>query len=193
MTTVDPIDLHGLIDEIKGGNKEAYRRFIKQYERLVIHIIYRMVSNPSDREDLFQDVFLKAYQNLGGFRFQSKASTWLARITYNTCINFLQKKRTPLFDDKTPETLTIEDIADSDELPDDWVSKRDMAKHIEEEIQKLPLRHRTALTLYHLHGLHYTEIGQIMDLPESSVKSYLFRGRQQLKVSMTRKFRSEVL
>ena len=192
MATKDPIDLHGLIEEIKGGNKEAFRRFIKQYERLVIHIIYRMVSNATDREDLFQDVFIKAYQNLDGFRFESKGSTWLARITYNTCINFLQKKRMPLFDDKTPETLSIEEIADSAELPDDWVSNKEMAEHLEHQIQKLPVRHRTALTLYHLHGMRYTEISRIMNQPESSVKSYLFRGRKQLKTLMTDKFRSEV-
>ncbi|MDD3731276.1 MAG: sigma-70 family RNA polymerase sigma factor [candidate division Zixibacteria bacterium] len=65
---------------------------MNQYLRLVNHVVFKMVSNDCDREDICQDVFIKAYQNLGSFKFDAKLSTWLARIAYNTCLNHLEKK-----------------------------------------------------------------------------------------------------
>lgn len=180
-----------LIERIKAGDKNAFRTLIEMHQRLVGHIVFRMISNAADRKDLCQDVFLKVYQNLAGFRHESKVSTWIATIAYNTCINYLQKKKVSLFDDHTPEDESLENISGNHMLPDEFVEERDIASRLQNEIGKLDAHFRTILTLYHLDEMSYNEIAQIMDLPEGTVKSYLFRARKRLKKRLMSKYQKE--
>ncbi|MFH1942919.1 MAG: RNA polymerase sigma factor [bacterium] len=186
-------ETRALIASIKAGNTAAYQSFIEKYKRLVIHIVFRMVSNATDREDLCQDVFVKVYQHLNAFRYQAKVSTWIAKIAYNTCINHLQKKKIPLFDDRTPETESLENVTGNHALPDLFVEDQDVASRLQGEINRLDIRYRTILTLYHLEEMSYAEIGKIMDMPEGTVKSHLFRARKQLKEKLLSKYRIEEL
>lgn len=186
-------ETRALIASIKAGNTAAYQSFIEKYKRLVIHIVSRMVSNATDREDLCQDVFVKVYQHLNAFRYQAKVSTWIAKIAYNTCINHLQKKKIPLFDDRTPETESLENVTGNHALPDLFVEDQDVASRLQGEINRLDIRYRTILTLYHLEEMSYAEIGKIMDMPEGTVKSHLFRARKQLKEKLLSKYRIEEL
>lgn len=182
-----------LIDRILAGNTQAFRELIDRHERLVSHMVYRMIDRPADREDLCQDVFMKVYQNLSRFRHESKLSTWIATIAYNTCINYLQKKKTPLFDDKTPETVTWEDVSDSKATPEKSAESEDLRKRLNGAIAGLDQRYRAIITLYHLDGMSYAEIGSIMNLPEGTVKSYLFRARKQLKETLLNEYTREEL
>lgn len=186
-------ETRALIASIKAGNTAAYQSFIEKYKRLVIHIVSRMVSNATDREDLCQDVFVKVYQHLNAFRYQAKVSTWIAKIAYNTCINHLQKKKIPLFDDRTPETESLENVTGNHALPDLFVEDQDVASRLQGEINRLDIRYRTILTLYHLEEMSYAEIGKIVDMPEGTVKSHLFRARKQLKEKLLSKYRIEEL
>jgi len=185
------IESHQLVARIRSGDTQAFQSFIEQYKRLVIHIVFRMVSNTADREDLCQDVFLKAYQHLAGFRFESKVSTWIARIAYNVCINYLKKKRVPLYEDQAPDHDSLDNYSGGYISPDSFTEGRDIASRVREEIDKMEIRFRTILTLYHLEGMSYVEIGQIMNLPEGSVKSYLFRARKRLKERLMVKYQKE--
>lgn len=182
-----------LISRIKGGDKQAFQTLIEEYQRLVAHIVFRMVNNESDREDLCQDVFLKVYQHLDGFRFESKFSTWIARIAYNVTLNYLQKKKVPLFDDHTPDEVSIEEVSGGDQQPDAWTENKDRAQMLNDAIENLDVHYRTIITLYHLDQMSYSEIGEIMNLPEGTVKSYLFRARQQLKKRLMTKYKREEL
>ena len=92
-----------LVQRILGGDRAAFRLIVEEYGRMVTHIVSRMVRDASEREDLAQDVFLKVYENLGGFEFRSRMSTWIARIAYTTCLNFLDRKRPSLFDNEFPD------------------------------------------------------------------------------------------
>ena len=174
-------DQKQLVKRIVGGETKAFKEFVGNYKRLVAHVVFRMVSNPTDREDLCQDVFVKAYENLQGFQFQSKLSTWLARIAYNTCVNYLEKKRLPLFDDSTPEDFSYEDLAANTVDPYEETEGSDVHRMLHGYVNALPVLYRTIVTLYHLEEMKYAEIGQIMDLPEGTVKSYLFRARKMLR------------
>ena len=71
----------------------VYREFISRHQRIVAVMTSRMISNEEDRKDISQDVFMKAYHRLSSFRFQSKLSTWVGSIAYNTCISYLEKKK----------------------------------------------------------------------------------------------------
>lgn len=181
------------IARIQAGDTLAFQRLVEDHERLVVHIVFRMVHHRADREDLCQDVFMKVYQHLKAFRHESKLSTWIATIAYNTCLNYLQKKRALLYEDITPDQETIENISGSDYIPDVITQQRDLAAKIQTEISGMDVRYRTILTLYHLDEMSYAEIGEIMDLPEGTVKSYLFRARRQLKEKLNMQYQREAL
>lgn len=182
-----------LVMRIRSGDKNAFRQLVERTQRLVGHIVFRMVSNPSDREDLCQDVFLKVYNNLEQFRFQCKLSTWIAQIAYNTCVNHLKKKRIPLFDDRTPETMTWDDVPSDRILPDTEFEANESAIRIQNEINRLPPLYRAVVTLFHTEEMSYTEIARVMNLPEGTVKSHLFRARKQLKRELLKQYTREAL
>jgi RNA polymerase sigma-70 factor (ECF subfamily) len=182
-----------LVQRILAGDANAFQAFVQQYQQLVAHIVFRMVSNTADREDLCQDVFLKAYQNLARFRFESKVSTWIAKIAYNTCINHLQKKKVPLYNDTSYEDDSIDNISGDRLTPEVFTEGKDTADRIQDEINRMDVRYRTVLTLYHLDGMSYAEIGKIMKLPEGTVKSYLFRARKNLKEKLLLQYQREEL
>ena len=92
-----------LVEKVLNGNTSSFGEIITNTERLVAQIVFRMVDNVEDRKDLAQDIYLNAFRNLRQFRFQSKLSTWIGRIAYNTCLNYLEKKKFVL-----PGNLQIE-------------------------------------------------------------------------------------
>jgi len=178
-----------LVEQVLDGDREAFLAFIDRYERLVKHVVFRMVDDDRDREELCQDVFMRAYRYLDGFRFESKLSTWLARIARNTCLNHLEKKEVDLYadhapapDDEPPDARTaLNRIEDPDEDVADATAERERRAVVREGIKTLSEHYRTALTLYHLEGMSVSQISDVMDNPEGTVKSHLYRGRKKLK------------
>jgi RNA polymerase sigma-70 factor (ECF subfamily) len=153
-----------------------------------------MVTNRADREDLCQDVFVKVYQNLGGFQFGAKLSTWVARIAYNTCLSYLQKKRVPLLEDMKPVDEVrdvLEAAVDDAPMPDEATAERDLFDRVQAEMDHLPPQYRAILTLYHLDEMSYEEIVDVTGLPMGTVKSYLYRARQLLRERLKRKYELE--
>lgn len=181
------------IERILSGDHKAFEEFVKQHQRLVSHIVFRMVPNEEDRKDICQDVFLKVHQNLAGFRHESKLSTWVGRVAYNRCLNHLEKKKVPLFEDQGPEGVTIDSVIGESIQPDKYTEHRDLAARLRAEIAELPAQYRAIVSLYHLDEMTYKEIGEITKLPEGTVKSYLFRARKLLKERLAAKYQPEEL
>jgi RNA polymerase sigma factor (sigma-70 family) len=188
------------IQRILKGDKAAFRALVEQHQRLVSHIVFRIVSHKEDREDTCQEVFLKIYQNLGNFRSESKLSTWIAKIAYNTCIDYLGKRKLTLLselgscgDDLSFEEKSFESFSEDNKQPDKLLDKREISLLLQVEIDRMPVHFRTILTLYHLDGMSYYEIGEILSLPEGTVKSYLFRARRLLKERLLAKYQLEDL
>ena len=145
-------------------------------------------------EDLCQDVFIKVYRNLGGFRFDSKLSTWIARIAFTTCLNYLEKKKLPLYEDSSPEGLTVDDCASVGQKdPECWTGVRQASVRVCEEIDELPVIYGTILSLFHLQDMTYAEISDILQMPDGTVKSYLFRARKMLKERLQVRYSLEEL
>ncbi len=187
-------DSRTLIAEILSGNHRAFHVFVEKYQRLVSHIVFRMVSNRADREDLCQEVSVKMYRNLRGFKFGSKVSTWIARIAYNTCINYLEKKKVPLLQDMSnddDERDAIDAAADQSISLEVQIENRDLFERVQAEMKHLPPQYAAVLTLYHLDEMTYEEITEITDLPMGTVKSYLFRARKLLKDRLNNKYHME--
>lgn len=186
-------DDRALVKRILAGDKVVFRTLIDRYQRLVSHIVFRMVFNNADQEDICQEVFLKVYESLPGFRFESKLSTWIARIAYNTSVSHLEKMKAHLCDNVCTENEPLEEISDRSVLPDQYAETRDLSLHLAREIDKLPVLYGTILSLYHLEAMSYNEIRQIMQLPEGTVKSYLFRARRLLKKRLLAQYQREEL
>ena len=179
-----------VIEKVLAGDVNAFSILVDQYKKLVAHIVFRMIYNQTDREDLCQDVFLKIYQNLSHFRADSKLSTWIGKITYNHCLNYINRKKNTVMDQSSQEW---DEIATENPDPAWKTEQDDRDKRIRAEIEKLPVQYRAILTLYHLEDMSYCEIGEVMNLPEGTVKSYLYRARQQLKEELRHKYQTQDL
>ncbi|MFQ5604790.1 MAG: RNA polymerase sigma factor [bacterium] len=182
-----------IIDKILAGDTRVFQSLIESHQRLVSHIVVRMITNRADVEDVCQEIFMKVYQYLGNFNFESKLSTWIAKIAYNTVINYLKKKKLPLYDDRVLDDKTLENYPSRNHTPEAHTTNRDMASRLQEEIAKLPAQFRAILTFYHLNEMSYREIVEVMGLPEGTVKSYLFRARKVLKENLIAKYQQEEL
>jgi RNA polymerase sigma factor (sigma-70 family) len=174
-------DEKSLVDQIMAGYRGAFKELIERYQRLVTHFVFRIIPAGPDREDICQEVFLKVYQNLGNFRFDSALSTWIGRITYNTCLNHLEKKKLPLYDDLSDDEKPYEAADDESSRPDFALAEKEISAILQKEIDRLPALYRTIVTLYHVEEMSYGEIADITDMPVGTVKSYLFRARRLLK------------
>ena len=103
LITKNNVDDKELVNRVLKGDNQVFVTIIKNTEGLVALVVFKLLNNPEDRKDIAQDIYLKAYKNLPGFKFQSKLSTWTGQIAFNTCFNFLEKKKIILLDNKLPE------------------------------------------------------------------------------------------
>jgi RNA polymerase sigma factor (sigma-70 family) len=173
-----------LVSRVLLGDESAFRTMIRQHERLVSHMVGRLIKGPQDREEICQDVFLKVYEKLPEFGFQSKLSTWIATIAYRHAINHLRKKKMEY--QEIPEGQGWADQFIDRQDPGEILESQDEDEYILKFVDQLPAQYRAVLTLYHLDGMNYDEIGKVMEMPEGTVKNYLFRARNLLKEKIVR-------
>jgi RNA polymerase sigma-70 factor (ECF subfamily) len=193
-----------LVRKIMEENPEHFRIIIKKYKKLVSHIIHRLVENEMEQEELGQEIFVKIYQSLPSFRFQSNLATWITKIAYNTCLNYLRKKKTPLYEDQITaislgESETenrnhgIEGVSSRSVLQDETLFKKEISGFLHREIKALPVQYRKIITFYHLDNMSYKEIAEVINIPEGTVKSYMFRARKILKDRLLARYKLEEL
>jgi RNA polymerase sigma-70 factor (ECF subfamily) len=187
-----------LVNLVLGGDMHAFGTIVGMTEGLVAQIVYKLIPNAEDRRDVAQDIYIKVYQHLENFRFQSKLSTWVAQIAYNTCLNRLQKKQLIVYqpaeravDERDEEGPT--DLLRATDETDRLLLQKELKGLLQAEIGKLPPLYQTLIGLYHQEELSYHEIARITSLPEGTVKSYLFRARRQLKDTLLHIYKKEKL
>lgn len=175
-----------LINKAKQGNITAFEKLITSYEKVVYNISYRMFNNEEDAKDISQEVFIKFYKNLDKFDGTSKVSTWLYRITVNTCIDEMRKR-------KGKETSSIDEVISMDEgdlkkqyqndskTPEEKLISKEDIDDLKKAIDSLSQNHKTLIVLRDIQGLSYSEISEITDCSLGTVKSRLARARVQLK------------
>jgi RNA polymerase sigma factor (sigma-70 family) len=168
-----------LVMNVLAGDTQAFRLLIKQHEKLVAHMIGRLVKKEEEKEELCQDVFLKVHDKLGEFSFQSRLSTWIATIAYRHAINHLRKEKMHFSDIPDEESFTKRFV--EEENPESVMEEQDMDVFVLKLVDELPLQYKTVLTLYHVEGMTYPEICEVTQMPEGTVKNYLFRARNLLK------------
>lgn len=173
------IEDQALVSRVLKGDTQAFRLLIRQHERLVAHMVGRLVKKEEEIEELCQDVFLKVYEKLGDFTFQSKLSTWIATIAYRHAINHMRKHKMVFTDIPDEDSFTQRFV--EEENPETIASDQDMDGFVLRLIDELPPQYKTILMLYHVESMSYPEICQITNMPEGTVKNYLFRARNLLK------------
>lgn len=185
--TNNPSDQY-LVEKVLSGNTKTFEIIINNTKGLVAQIVFKMINNDEDRRDIAQDVYLKTFKDLPNFRFRSKLSTWIGQITYNTCLNYLEKKKLVFLAIDKNETLDEGLDAIGSKFNSESISEtesrffdKEVSELLKLEIEKLSPVYQSLITLYHNEELSYEEIGQITGLPEGTVKNYLFRARKLLK------------
>ena len=175
----NPADEELLVRRVLRGDANAFETIVAQQQKLVVSIVNRMVQQNQDREDLYQEIFLKVYEKLGTFRFKSKLSTWIANIAFNHCANFLKKKRSVLLD---PGDADAPSANEPD--PGQIMLNTELGAYLMKSMNGLSVLQRTVIQLFHQHEFSMDEISLITNLPVNTVKSHLFRGRAIIKTQM---------
>lgn len=170
-------------------DKNAFDQLILLRKNMVFNLCYRFLGNFEDADDCAQDVFLKVYRSLKRFRFESNFTTWLYRITVNTCKNKLKSldyrlrfKKIRLNDSRpTGEASQSTEVGDETYAPDASHRRREISRLIQEAVNKLPKPQRMVVILRDMEGRSYEEIVEITGFKLGTVKSKLSRARQELK------------
>ena len=188
-----------LIEQVLRGNNRAFAILIGNTEQLVAQIVFKMIPVAEDRKDLAQDIYLKVFRNLAGFKFQSKFSTWVAQIAFNTCLSWIDKKK-PVYPGNLTEEETVPRSSEAmyntpvnSSSSETRLFKKETSVIVGKEIEKLPPVYKTLIILFHQESMTYEELSLITGLAEGTVKSSLFRARKMLKENLLMKYEKEAI
>lgn len=169
--TTDPD--HLLIDRVLAGEQQVYAILVDKHKSYAFTIALKILQNRPEAEEAAQDAFIKAYHHLNGFNRQSKFSTWLYRIVFNTAISYKRKRRQQF---QSIENTVIEYGQDAEGL----LEKTDKQKYLNQAMALLNEADRTALTLFYLEEFSLEEIAEITGMQANTVKVRIHRARQRL-------------
>jgi RNA polymerase sigma-70 factor (ECF subfamily) len=181
-----------LIREAQHGNRAAFEELVRQYDQAVLRLALHLTGSESDAQDIFQDAFLKAYKNVGSFRFECSFYTWIYRIVTNLCLDHLRKRQVRKEDahvatDSSGEEYDLLDrVADAraGANPERDLMRRELGKRINCALDRLTPRERMVFELKHYHGLKLRTVGEILNTTEETAKNTLFRATQKLRGSL---------
>ena len=170
-----------LIQRASGGDPAAFNELLGAHERRMYAVALRMCGNPEDAQDCLQETMLRVWRAISGFKGQSSFSTWVYRITMNTCLDELRKRK------NRPNT-SLDGLvdagwspADEDDTPEKHAVRREARKSLEGFIQELPEDMRAAVVLRDIQGYAYDEIADILGTNVGTIKSRISRGREKLR------------
>ncbi len=184
-----------LVNAAKAGDVSAFEELVRRYDRNVFRIAQHITQNREDAEDVVQDAFLKAYENLPQFQMQSKFYTWLVRIAVNEALMKLRRRRPERMVSLDEEVRTEEDsmpreIADWSPNPEQQYNQAELKDILGKTIQGLPPSFRTVFVLRDVEGLSTEETAEALNLSIPAVKSRLLRARLQLRERLNKYFKA---
>ncbi len=185
-----------LVNAAREGDVGAFEELVRRYDRNVFRIAQHITQNREDAEDVVQDAFLKAFQNLKQFQGQSKFYTWLVRIAVNEALMRLRRRRPERMvsldeDVKTEEDSMPREVADWSPNPEQQYNQAELKEILTKTIQGLPPSFRTVFVLRDVEGLSTEETAAALDLSIPAVKSRLLRARLQLRERLTKYFKKQ--
>lgn len=167
-----------------GGDQQAFKELFDKYQQPLYFHILKIVRDKEVIEDMQQEIFLKAFDNISSYNPDYAFSTWLYRITTNHSIDYLRKKKLKTLSlDEPVQTkdgaMSIE-VADETSHTDDKIMRDQRAKVLNEALDSLPDKYREIIRMRHMDELSYHEISALLDLPLGTVKAHIFRARELL-------------
>ena len=175
-----------LVGRAQQGDVEAYSELVRRHQRKIYALVYHMTSSKEDAEDLTQDVFVKAYGSLGGFKLDAGFYTWVYRIAVNRTINFLKQR-------KRRTAVSLDDVDEAVERDPDYVelvarespvreaSLGELQKKLNDALLTLSEKHRSVVVLHDIQGVPHEEIARMLRVSTGTVRSRLFYARQMLQ------------
>lgn len=178
--------------QVLRGNKSAYSEIINRYKSMVFTIAFKILRNREEAEDVSQESFIKVYENLLHFNFNANLKTWLYRITYNTAISELRKRK--------PVTISAE--LEDDNLGNDFLlvvnsaiekfARSDREKYLSQAVDTLNEEDQTIIWLYYKDDCNLETIADITGLTKANIKIRLFRARKKIYIELKNKLQNEV-
>ena len=168
-----------LVEACKRGDRAAQHTLYNRYAKAMYNTCLRMVRIQADAEDVLQNAFVDVFMKLDSFRFESTIGAWIKRIVINACLNHLKKR-------KMLTTDWDESIPIADETREDAGEQEFQLSRVRRAIEELPDGYRTVLSLYLLEGYDHAEIGEILEISETTSKSQYSRAKQRVREMLDR-------
>jgi RNA polymerase sigma-70 factor (ECF subfamily) len=178
-----------LVLAFKGGETdESYAAIYERHTDTVRRVCRRMLTNPQDAEEAFQETFLKVYRALGRFNGRYQLGAWITRIATNVCLDQIRSKARHPVKSVEPDSLDVDlesAVAIEDADPEYQVIRRQESRHVRRVLEQLPPKHRAAIILRDFECLSYAEVARALDITECQTKALIHRARKSFKRSWT--------
>jgi RNA polymerase sigma-70 factor (ECF subfamily) len=186
-----------LVRRLRARDEEAFTVLVQTYQHKVFNVVYRIVSDRAEAEDVAQEVFVTIFKNVDQFRGEAKFSTWMFRIATNHARNRVKylarrsRKKHQDIDDTPDAAIDDSPLTADVARPDEQAAGNELEAIIQRGLASLNDIHRTIIILRDIENLSYAEIAEIVELPEGTVKSRLFRARAALKEFVAEQYADE--
>lgn len=177
-----------LIKQCLAGNQESFAVIVARYKRLIYSVVYNMIRDREETNDISQEVFVRIYKALDRYNPEYKFSTWAAKIATNLCMDVLRKKKPALV-----PIEEIEDVSNGFDTPETQYMESERNERVRKAVAELPDKYRIPIILFHQGGLSYEEITETINEPMSIVKNRLYRARLMLREKLTAEHKEGLL
>ena len=181
-----------LIRAAQQGDQAAFEELVRQYDQPVLRLALHLTGSEHEAKDIYQEAFMKAYRNLGSFRFECSFYTWMYRIVSNLCMDYLRRRQVRKEDSGVRISSEGEEIDLLEQLPDPRAGaspeqdlmRRELGRRIAQALTKLSPRERMVFEMKHYQGLKLRTIGEALNTTEETAKNTLFRATQKLRSAL---------
>jgi RNA polymerase sigma-70 factor (ECF subfamily) len=170
-----------LVVASQGGDQDAFALLVQRHQRRVFNLVFRMLQQYEEANEVTQETFLAAWQGLPSFRGDSRFSTWLYRIAYNCCLKQLELRKRDQALQTALQAEHMLDNTDRDEHTSIQLETHYRQNLVREHLSLLPVKYRAVLVLRHFQEMTYEEMAVILTMPIGTIKTHLFRARNLLK------------
>ena len=175
----------GLVARASRGDVEAFRQLVLEHSGLVYQLAHRMLGR-EDAQDASQEVWIRVWRNIKAFRGESAFTTWLYRITVNTCLSMRQRqaRREEREYSASEEMPYLPEPPGGDADPETAALSAERREEVEAALLHVRAEHRAALVLRHMEGLSYSEIAAVLEVPDGTAKGWVSRGRAAMLIAL---------